>query len=100
MIVNAAIQEDVDVVGVSILSGAHMTIFPKIMTMLAEREVDDIAVVGGGVIQEADIPKLKAIGVREIFNAEASTQDLIDGIERIVAETGRDRSRRAATSAR
>jgi methylmalonyl-CoA mutase C-terminal domain/subunit len=96
MIVNAAIQEDVDVVGVSILSGAHMTIFPKIMTMLAEREVDDIAVVGGGVIQEADIPKLKEIGVREIFNAEASTQDLIDGIERIVAETGRDRSRREA----
>ncbi len=96
MIVNAAIQEDVDVVGVSILSGAHMTIFPKIMTMLAEREVDDIAVVGGGVIQEADIPKLKEIGVREIFNAEASTQDLIDGIERIVAETGRDRSRRQA----
>ncbi|MEA2720676.1 MAG: methylmalonyl-CoA mutase, C-terminal domain [Candidatus Eremiobacteraeota bacterium] len=96
MIVNAAIQEDVDVVGVSILSGAHMTIFPKIMTMLAEREVDDIAVVGGGVIQEADIPKLKSIGVREIFNAEASTQQLIDGIERIVAETGRDRSRREA----
>jgi methylmalonyl-CoA mutase C-terminal domain/subunit len=97
MIVNAAIQEDVDVVGVSILSGAHMTIFPKIMTMLSEREVDDIAVVGGGVIQEDDIPRLKALGVREIFNAEASTQDLIDGIERIVAETGRDRTRRAST---
>ncbi len=100
MIVNAAIQEDVDVVGVSILSGAHMTIFPKIMTMLSEREVDDIAVVGGGVIQADDIPKLKAIGVREIFNAEASTQDLIDGIERIVAETGRDRTRREAASSR
>jgi methylmalonyl-CoA mutase C-terminal domain/subunit len=95
MIVNAAIQEDVDVVGVSILSGAHMTIFPKIMTMLSDREVDDIAVVGGGVIQEDDIPKLKAIGVREIFNAEASTQDLIDGIERIVAETGRASTRSA-----
>jgi methylmalonyl-CoA mutase cobalamin-binding domain/chain len=100
MIVNAAIQEDVDVVGVSILSGAHMTIFPKIMTMLSDREVDDIAVVGGGVIQEDDIPKLKALGVREIFNAEASTQDLIDGIERIVAETGRDRTRREAAQAR
>jgi methylmalonyl-CoA mutase C-terminal domain/subunit len=67
------------------------------MTMLSEREVDDIAVVGGGVIQEDDIPRLKALGVREIFNAEASTQDLIDGIERIVAETGRDRTRRAST---
>jgi methylmalonyl-CoA mutase, C-terminal domain len=99
MIVTAAIQEDVDVVGVSILSGAHMTIFPKIMDLLKERDVDDIVVIGGGVIQEADIPKLKAIGVREIFNAEATTQDLIDGIERIVAEYGRDRTRRAAVQA-
>jgi methylmalonyl-CoA mutase, C-terminal domain len=100
MIVNAAIQEDVDVVGVSILSGAHMTVFPKIMDLLKEREVEDIVVLGGGVIQEDDIPKLKAIGVREIFNAEASTQDLITGIERIVAEYGRDRTRREAASAR
>jgi methylmalonyl-CoA mutase C-terminal domain/subunit len=99
MIVTAAIQEDVDVVGVSILSGAHMTIFPKIMDLLHERDVDDIVVIGGGVIQEADIPKLKAIGVREIFNAEATTQELIDGIERIVGEYGRDRTRRAAARA-
>jgi len=99
MIVTAAIQEDVDVVGVSILSGAHMTIFPKIMDLLKERDVDDIVVIGGGVIQEADIPKLKAIGVREVFNAEATTQELIDGIERIVAEYGRDRTRRAAVHA-
>jgi methylmalonyl-CoA mutase, C-terminal domain len=98
MIVNAAIQEDVDVVGVSILSGAHMTVFPKIMELLKEREVEDIVVLGGGVIQEDDVPKLKAIGVREIFNAEASTQDLITGIERIVAEYGRDRARRASAS--
>ncbi|MFN2459785.1 MAG: cobalamin B12-binding domain-containing protein [Candidatus Velthaea sp.] len=96
MIVDAAIQEDVDVIGVSILSGAHMTIFPKIMQLLREREVDDIAVVGGGVIQENDIPKLKALGVRDVFNAEASTQELIDGIERVVAEAGRDRTRREA----
>jgi len=98
MIVNAAVQEDVDVVGVSILSGAHMTIFPKVMQLLSEQGVDDICVVGGGVIQEDDIPKLKAIGVREIFNAEASTQDLIDGIERIVGEYGRDRTRRASAT--
>jgi methylmalonyl-CoA mutase C-terminal domain/subunit len=95
MIVNAAVQEDVDVVGVSILSGAHMTIFPKVMKLLAEQGVDDICVVGGGVIQEDDIPKLKAIGVREVFNAEASTQDLIDGIERIVGEYGRASTRAA-----
>ena len=96
MIVNAAIQEDVDVVGVSILSGAHMTVFPKIMDLLHEREVDDIVVVAGGVIQENDVPKLRALGVREVFNAEASTQDLIEGIERIVAAHGRDAARRAA----
>jgi methylmalonyl-CoA mutase C-terminal domain/subunit len=101
MIVNAAVQEDVDVVGVSILSGAHMTIFPKVMQLLAAQGVDDICVVGGGVIQEDDIPKLKAIGVREVFNAEASTQDLIDGIERIVGEYGRasTRAAKAATAA-
>jgi methylmalonyl-CoA mutase C-terminal domain/subunit len=98
MIVTAAVQEDVDVIGVSILSGAHMTIFPKIMELLREREVDDIVVIGGGVIQEADVPKLQALGVREIFNAEATTQQLIDGIERVVAEFGRDRARRAAAS--
>lgn len=100
MIVNAAIQEDVDVIGISILSGAHMTIFPKVMKLLAEREVDDIVVVGGGVIQEADVPKLKAAGVRAIFDAEATTQDLIDGIERVVSEFGRTARRtRAAASA-
>jgi len=94
MIVTAAIQEDVDVVGVSILSGAHMTVFPKLMALLAERGADDMIVVGGGVIQEADIPKLKALGVRAIFDAEASTQQLIDGIERLVGERGvRERSR-------
>ena len=96
MIVDAAIQEDVDVIGVSILSGAHMTIFPKIMALLKEREVEDIVVIGGGVIQENDIPKLKAAGVRELFNADASTKDLIDGINRIVAEYGRDKARKAA----
>jgi methylmalonyl-CoA mutase C-terminal domain/subunit len=99
MIVNAAVQEDVDVVGVSILSGAHMTIFPKVMQLLADQGVDDICVVGGGVIQEDDIPKLKAIGVREVFNAEASTQDLIDGIERIVTEFGRTSKRSAQATA-
>ena len=95
MIVTAAIQEDVDVVGVSILSGAHMTVFPKLMSLLAERGADDMIVVGGGVIQVDDIPKLKALGVREIFDAEASTQQLIDGIERLVTERGgiRERSR-------
>src|SRR5271165_2553034 len=99
MIVNAAIQEDVDVIGVSILSGAHMTVFPKIMQLLEEREVDDIAVVGGGVIQAVDVPRLREIGVREIFDADATTQDLIDGIKRVVAAHGRAGKRAAATGA-
>jgi len=97
MIVTAAVQEDVDVIGVSILSGAHMTVFPKIMRLLEERGVDDIAVVGGGVIQAADIPKLEAIGVRAVFDSDATTQNLIDGIERIVAEMGRAQQRSANT---
>jgi methylmalonyl-CoA mutase C-terminal domain/subunit len=99
MIVDAAIQEDVDVIGISILSGAHMTVFPKIMQLLKDREVDDIVVIGGGVIQENDISKLKEIGVRELFNAEASTDDLISGIEKIVAEHGRAKSRQEALGA-
>ena len=96
MIVNAAVQEDVDVIGISILSGAHMTVFPKIMQMLKDLEVDDIIVVGGGVIQDEDVPKLKALGVREVYNAEATTQELIDGVRRLVEEFGRP-ARRAAT---
>jgi methylmalonyl-CoA mutase, C-terminal domain len=98
MIVTAAVQEDVDVIGVSILSGAHMTVFPRIMKLLEERGVDDICVIGGGVIQENDVPKLKILGVREIFDADATTQNLIDGIERVVAEFGRARKRTGAAT--
>ena len=99
MIVTAAMQEDVDVIGISILSGAHMTIFPKVLDMLKERGVDDIVVIGGGVIQEADVPKLKSLGVRELFDSDATTQDLIDGIERVVAEFGRAKRRMEAAKA-
>ena len=70
-----------------------MTVFPKIMKQLEERGATDIVVVGGGVIQADDIPKLTELGVRGIFDADATTQDLIDGIERIVREHGRQRSR-------
>ncbi|MGH7662429.1 MAG: cobalamin B12-binding domain-containing protein [Vulcanimicrobiaceae bacterium] len=96
MIVNAAVQEDVDVIGVSILSGAHMTIFPRIMQLLREREADDIIVIGGGVIQEEDVQKLHEIGVREIYNAEATTQDLVDGIKRVAASSTRRSSPQSA----
>jgi methylmalonyl-CoA mutase C-terminal domain/subunit len=95
MIVNAAMQEDVDVVGISILSGAHMTIFPRVFRLMQERGMDDVIVVAGGVIQEEDRPKLRDLGVAEIYDADATTQDLIDGINRLVSQRGRDDRRSA-----
>jgi methylmalonyl-CoA mutase C-terminal domain/subunit len=95
MIVTAAMQEDVDVVGISILSGAHMTIFPRVFSLMQERGMDDVIVVAGGVIQEEDRPKLRDLGVADIFDADATTQDLIDGINRLVQERGTDDRRSA-----
>ena len=66
-IVEAAIQEDVDVIGISILSGAHMTIFPAILKLLGENDASDIMLVGGGIIPEEDVEKLKKMGVEELF---------------------------------
>lgn len=73
MIVEAAIQEDVDVIGVSILSGAHMTLFPKILNVMKEKGVDDILLTGGGIIPEADIVELKKLGVGELFTPGTPT---------------------------
>jgi methylmalonyl-CoA mutase C-terminal domain/subunit len=77
MVVNAAIQEDVDVIGLSCLSGAHMHLFPRIMELLREKGAGDILVFGGGTIPDEDIPKLKEMGMAEIFTPGASTQDAI-----------------------
>ena len=77
MVVNAAIQEDVDVIGLSCLSGAHMHLFPRIMELLREKGAGDILVFGGGTIPDEDIPKLKKMGMAEIFTPGASTQDAI-----------------------
>ena len=77
MIVSAAIQEDVDAVGISIMSGAHMTLFPAIIKLLAERGADDIQVFGGGIIPADDIPVLREGGVAQIFTPGASTEDII-----------------------
>jgi methylmalonyl-CoA mutase, C-terminal domain len=74
MIVEAAIQEDVDAIGVSILSGAHMTIFPKIVNLLKDKGAADILLFGGGIIPEQDIRDLKSLGVGELFTPGASTQ--------------------------
>jgi methylmalonyl-CoA mutase C-terminal domain/subunit len=76
MIVEAAVQEDVDVIGISILSGAHMTILPKIKTLMNEKGLDDVLLTGGGIIPEEDIKKLKDIGVGELFTPGASTKNI------------------------
>jgi methylmalonyl-CoA mutase C-terminal domain/subunit len=81
MIVEAAIQEDVDVIGISILSGAHMTILPKIKTLMNEKGLDDVLLTGGGIIPEEDINKLKEIGVGELFTPGASTRNIAEYIK-------------------
>ena len=87
-VVEAAVQEDVDVIGVSILSGAHMTVFPRILEGLKARRADDIAVVGGGVIPDEDCERLKAIGVRELMLQDTPPDAIVSMIRRVVAERG------------
>ena len=80
MIVNAAVQEDVDAIGLSIMSGAHMTLFPAVLELLKESKASDIGVFGGGIIPDDDIPRLKGLGVSEIFTPGSSTQDIVQWI--------------------
>jgi methylmalonyl-CoA mutase C-terminal domain/subunit len=80
MIVAAAIQEDVDAVGLSIMSGAHMTLFPAVIELLKEKGASDIAVFGGGIIPQDDVPRLKEKGVAEVFLPGSPTQGIIDWI--------------------
>ncbi|MEA3454729.1 MAG: cobalamin B12-binding domain-containing protein [Candidatus Caldatribacteriota bacterium] len=80
-IVETAIQEDVDVIGMSILSGAHTHLFPKVMELLKENNIKDIIVMGGGVIPEEDIPKLRKIGIAEIFTPGTNTRNIIKFIK-------------------
>ena len=87
-VVDAAIQEDVDVLGISILSGAHMTIFPRVMALLADRRADDILVVGGGVIPDDDVAALKALGVRELLLQDTAPDAIVAMIRRQVGLRG------------
>ncbi len=80
-IVTAALQEDVDAIGLSCLSGAHNHLFPRVVELLKEQNAEDIMVFGGGVIPDADIPGLKAAGIKEIFTPGTSTQDVIAFLE-------------------
>ncbi len=80
-IVNTAIQEDVDIIGLSSLSGAHMNLFPKVIQILKERGASDIPVFGGGIIPSDDIPVLKKLGIKEIFQPGSSIEDIIKFIK-------------------
>jgi methylmalonyl-CoA mutase, C-terminal domain len=89
-IVTAAIQEDVDAVGVSILSGAHMTLFPAILNLLREKGGSDILFFGGGIIPDEEITQLEKSGVAKLFGPGASTVDIIDWLKGAVAARKRD----------
>jgi len=81
-IVNAAIQEDADVIGLSILSGAHSVLFPRVMDLLKQKGISDIKVIAGGIIPEKDIPGLRKMGISEVFLPGSSTQDIVRWIEK------------------
>jgi methylmalonyl-CoA mutase, C-terminal domain len=88
-IVETVIQEDADAVGLSILSGAHMTLVPRIAELLREQGVDDVLLTVGGTIPDDDIPELKSLGVAEVFTPGASTQAIVDFIQGTVGERQR-----------
>ena len=81
MVVNAALQEDVDAIGVSILSGAHNTVFPKIIKLMKEKEMTDVLLTGGGIIPEADMEELNKMGVGKLFAPGATTSEIADYIK-------------------
>ncbi len=83
-IVSAAIQEDVDVIGLSILSGAHNVLFPKIVDLLKDKQAGDITVIAGGIIPDKDIPNLEKIGIAKIFLPGSSTEDIVTWIDKNV----------------
>jgi len=85
-IVETALQEDADVIGLSVLSGAHMTLFERLLQLLDEREARDIVVIGGGIIPEDDIPVLKRMGVAEVFTPGAPTTRIVDWVRTHVVD--------------
>jgi methylmalonyl-CoA mutase, C-terminal domain len=80
MVVNAALQEDVDAIGISILSGAHMTVFPKVIALMKEKEMDDVLLTGGGIIPEDDMKELNKMGVGTLFPPGTTTSIIADYI--------------------
>ncbi len=86
MVVNSALQEDVDAIGISILSGAHNTVFPKIIALMKEKGMDDVLLTGGGIIPDKDMQKLNEQGVGKLFPPGTDTKDIIDYISNYVKE--------------
>ncbi len=86
MVVNAALQEDVDVIGVSILSGAHMTVFPKLIGMMKEKGMNDVLLTGGGIIPDEDMKKLNADGVGKLFAPGTNTDEIVNYIKEEVKQ--------------
>ena len=86
MIVEAALQEDVDVIGLSILSGAHLDLFPQIFDFLAENEMDDVPVMAGGIIPESDREALAALGVRAVYGPGTPTAEIVERVRSLAAE--------------
>ena len=86
MVVNAAMQEDVDAIGISILSGAHNTVFPKIINMMREKGMDDVLLTGGGIIPDADMKKLNEMGVGKLFGPGTDTKEMVEYIKEEVAK--------------
>jgi len=86
MIVEAALQEDVDVIGLSILSGAHMVLFPQILDGLHENDMDDVSVIAGGIIPEADRLELEKLGLKAVFGPGTSTSEIVRFVRNLVAE--------------
>ncbi len=84
----SAIQEDVDAIGLSVLSGAHMALFPRILQLLRERGAEDIVVFAGGIIPDDDIPALKALGIREVFTPGTSLAQIVDWVRNNVRPRG------------
>ena len=86
MVVSAAMQEDVDAIGISILSGAHMTVFPKVLQLMKEKEMSDVLLTGGGIIPEEDMKQLNAMGVGKLFAPGAPTSEIAEYIKEWVKE--------------
>src|SRR5579872_4823316 len=90
MIVEAALQEDVDVIGISLLSGAHMTIFPRVLALMKEKGLNDVLLTGGGIMNDEDIKKLKALGTGDLFTPGVPTTAIAEYIRKWVEEHRRE----------